>query len=1600
MAISSIVSLLQCRAAECPEKSAYTFLADGQETDRLTFAELEWCSRAVAAHLQERKLFGERAVLLYPPGIDYISAFYGCIASGVVAVPAYPPRMNRNLDRIESIIEDAQPAAILTTSAVWAQLKSKFSESPLLAGPKWILTDQISLDEAANWADPNVGPDTLAFLQYTSASTSKPKGVMVSHGNVLHNEAMLSTAVRHHQDTVIVSWLPMFHDMGLISTVLGGLYNAVSSYLLSPVEFLKRPNCWLEAISRYRGTFSGGPDFAYQLCLERIQAEEREGLDLSSWETAFSGSEPIRAATVERFIAEFEPQGLRRDALYAGYGLAEYTLFATGCFYTGAKEFSRRSLESHRPAPLQRGTGTALVNCGAPIDGAKVAIVDPDSGQPCEHGEIGEIWLAGGSVAQGYWNQPELTKTVFHARLPNGDGPYLRTGDLGFLCDGGVYITGRLKDLIIIRGRNLIPQDIEQTVEACDPSLRPAHVAAVSVEAGGAERLVIVAEVRREARRNLTSEELVQAIRTAVLRNYEVDVSAIVLLRPGALPKTSSGKTQRAKVRQGFLAKELVSLSEWRDERAFSTEETPSTRSGGWGQGRVESWLVEKVAAHAGIAPERIDRTRPALSYGLDSVVTASLVSEMEKLLGIRLDLESLFDGEPGIRDLAARVLGSRDQAATSTTSRSAHASTVKAPVPSHDAGGVVSPQAATSWMSEIPSGSSRTRLPGKERQVHLREHPFRAHVNPELGRALSQIGMDKTFVRGEGCWLWDEDGRRYLDFLAQYGALPFGFNPAKVWEAFERVRVSGEPSFVQPSFLGAASELAERLIAAAPPGMTYVTFANSGAETIEAAIKLCRSTTGRQSILSAGNGFHGKTLGALSATHKKKYQKPFGAPFAGFDSVPYGDLDALQAALKTRRYAGFLIEPLQGEGGIVEAPAGYLRQARKLCREAGTLFVADEIQTGLGRTGAMFVCRELGITPDILTVAKALGGGLVPVGACLSTAGAYNSEFGLNHTSTFAGNTLACRAGLATLDLLEENSGALLAQVSANGARLKQSLLEMKAKYPGVIAEVRGRGYFLGVRFGLHRYSVEEGILGFLGEQELFTALIVSHLLHAEAVRVGYTLNQGGVLRIEPPLTAGWHECECFLSALERVVQRVEERDLAGLTSQVTGYHAPRSSATPMRRPLPDPGARVRQLRHAPREEDARFAFLVHPLAWSDYGTVEPLLAGLSDVHHARLSDALADNFDPFVIGETRIEAKNGRSAYGEFILVPRRAKELADLPRSQAVAEIGDAVRVAQQRGAKIVGLGAFTSVVTQGGLLLKGQGLPALTTGNSFTAAAALQTIERAAGQRGVSLASATVAIIGAGGAVGQALSILLSRKAGRLILVGNPAHPAQSIQRLCQVAGRMVAHSGQMRALGTDGSVADWILTHLGSTHHGQRTGPAHDGERLLQMNGPVSASVEAATAVRNADVVVCCTSSTEPLIRAEWLRPSAIVCDVSRPGNVGAEIRLIRPDVLALEGAVVKLPGEAHLSFNCLLPWGHVFACMAETMIAALERRYENASLGFDLQIDHVLELVQLADRAGFEVVLEEKRVRSESGPALPIPPAAQPPSVQQRAIGA
>ncbi|MCP4658823.1 MAG: fatty acyl-AMP ligase, partial [bacterium] len=572
----ALVALLRRRAREHGSRLAYTFLVNGErEGAKLTYGELDRRARAIAGRLQGRELEGERALLLFPPGLEYIAAFLGCLYAGVIAVPAYPPRSKRTLPRLQAILADARPRVILTATAIRPALERLFSLSPEWRETPYLATDTVPDTAADAWRDPGVDAETLAFLQYTSGSTSTPKGVMLDHGNLLSNQRMIHQAFETSEGSIIVSWLPLYHDMGLIGGVLHPLYLGTSSILMAPHDFLRRPFRWLETVSRYRATVSGAPSFAYDLCVHKVTPEERATLDLSSWQVAFNGAEPVHAETLDRFAEAFHPAGFRRRAFFPCYGLAEATLLVSGGKsaaepYVQAVEVA--ALEQHRVVPQEevpgdRPAGEAdtrrLVSCGQFPEGLELRIVDPASCEECPAGRVGEIWVAGSGVAQGYWNRPGESGETFGAHLAGAAGdPYLRTGDLGFLHRGELFITARLKDLIIIRGRNLSPQDIEKTAEASCPGLRPGCGAAFSVEVGGEEQLVVVQEL--DQRRGPEPDEAVAAVRRAVGEEHEVQVEAVVLIKPNTIPKTTSGKIQRRACRKLFLAEKLEVLGEWR----------------------------------------------------------------------------------------------------------------------------------------------------------------------------------------------------------------------------------------------------------------------------------------------------------------------------------------------------------------------------------------------------------------------------------------------------------------------------------------------------------------------------------------------------------------------------------------------------------------------------------------------------------------------------------------------------------------------------------------------------------------------------------------------------------------------------------------------------------------------------------------------------------------------------------------------------------------------------------------------------------------------------------------------------------------------------
>jgi acyl-CoA synthetase (AMP-forming)/AMP-acid ligase II len=575
--LSTIVDILRDRATNQPTQVGYTFLADGEnESGRLTYATLDKQARAIAARLQAICVKGDRVLVVYPyqAGLEFIAAFFGCLYAGVVAVTDNPPRHQKAIAQLQKRLISSQATVGLTTKAILDSVKEQFQQNPDTVGKlgeiTWIASDEVEEDIAAAWVKPKLDRDMVAFLQHTSGSTGMPKGVMVTHGNILHNSEIVYQAFGHRDDSQGVIWLPLYHDMGLIGGVVQPLYGGFPVALMSPIIAAQKPFQWLQAVSRYKATTSGGPNFAYDLLAQLATPEQIKAIDLSHWEVAFSGAEPIRAETLERFAKTFAPCGFRKEAFYPCYGMAETTLIITGgekkapaiVQYVDGVELEKNRVVLVEPSDEK---ARAIVGCGHPWLGDKIAIADPDTLKPCSDRQVGEIWVAGAGVGKGYWNLPEETKNNFQAYLADSQEAFLRTGDLGYLDNGELFITGRLKDLMIFMGLNKYPHQIEETVQKSHPALRANNGAAFSVELEGEERLIIAHEVERNSLRRLPVEEVVEAIRQAVAQEHYVDVYAVCLLKTSSIPKTSSGKIQRRVCRTKFLENSLDILGEWKN---------------------------------------------------------------------------------------------------------------------------------------------------------------------------------------------------------------------------------------------------------------------------------------------------------------------------------------------------------------------------------------------------------------------------------------------------------------------------------------------------------------------------------------------------------------------------------------------------------------------------------------------------------------------------------------------------------------------------------------------------------------------------------------------------------------------------------------------------------------------------------------------------------------------------------------------------------------------------------------------------------------------------------------------------------------------------
>ncbi|MCI0492199.1 MAG: AMP-binding protein [Planctomycetes bacterium] len=705
----TMIDVLVSQAAEQPDGIAYAFVDDRDGTTEITFSELDRRARAIAARLQLELKPGDRALLVYPAGLDFIAAFFGCLYAGIVAVPATYPKPKRPLPRLNRIAADCDAHVALSTSQTLATLDPNLLSADA-ATSLWIATDQLHDALTDHWERPNDHEHDLAFLQYTSGSTSDPKGVMVSHANLLNNLECIRQSFgigEMEEDRVSstgVFWLPAYHDMGLIGGVLMPLYMGGRSILMSPTAFLQRPMRWLQTIHKYHATVSGAPNFAYEYCVRRTTPDERATLDLSHWRLAFCGAEPIRVETLHHFAEAFRVAGFHSKAFYPCYGLAEVTLLAAGPDFRDEPTVlavNRPALAEHRVVPTCGEPAEMvhrLVGCGQAMPDHRLVIVSPETGLECPEGEVGEILVQGPSVTQGYWNRPEETESDFGARVEGHEGRFLRTGDLGFFREGELFVTGRVKDVIIIRGRNHYPQDIEQSAEEAHPAVLPG--AAFALVHGDDERLGVVHQIDRQYRGS-DHQQIVQAIRRAIVEQHELDPCAIVLIRQTSLPITSSGKVQRNLCRDQYLAGELKVVHSWTNPAYGRTEvaeaEMPSSTNGrvdvqlhgegvAWRRNgesatkaapdapvasgasiphpskthrkrrstspvggvaasvaldrtaeQIETWLLGWLVARLGLDVAEMSRDRPFAELGVDSLAAVELSAELEREFGVPL---------------------------------------------------------------------------------------------------------------------------------------------------------------------------------------------------------------------------------------------------------------------------------------------------------------------------------------------------------------------------------------------------------------------------------------------------------------------------------------------------------------------------------------------------------------------------------------------------------------------------------------------------------------------------------------------------------------------------------------------------------------------------------------------------------------------------------------------------------------------------------------------------------------------------------------------------------------------------------------------------
>lgn len=666
--MNTILNRLTKRSIDTPSEPLYFFLGKNAEvTASLSYKQTFDKAMQVAAILANKRLNGERCILMYQPGLDVIPAFFGCLYAKVIAVPAFPLRKNSSSKRIRSIIANAEAKVVCTTRKVYDSLFALFTDDAVLQSLTWICTDELNDNEDKEiiFEPLEYSINDLAYLQYTSGSTGNPKGVMVTHQNIISNLKAIDESCLHAPGSKIVSWMPVFHDMGLIYGVLQPIFSSCVAYLMSPVLFMQNPFEWLNAISVYKGNYSTGPNFAYDLCVEQISDEQKKELDLSSWMAAGCAAEPVRSQTLKKFAQSFSSAGFSTTAFSPCYGLAEATLKVTGLLTSKKVNFftiDAKQLQLNKIEPVNNSNDAVeLVGCGGPASDTIIRIIDHTTGIECDKNTIGEIWVSSPSVAAGFWNNPEATAAVFNAQITgeNGDRRFLRTGDLGFVHNEELYATGRLKELIIIRGTNHYPQDIEHSIQQSHPILKRASGAAFEVTINGMEELVAVFEVNNSGFIDIDLKSVVIAAKEAVFQHHDISLYDVLFIRNGTLAKTSSGKTERVTCSELYLENkfEHILYASEKYERHFTSERTtilaPEMPISIETQIEIEQWLILNLAAVLDVQDAEIEDDEPFAAYGLDSSVAADLTGKINEQFDVEIQ-PTVFWEYSTVKDLSA----------------------------------------------------------------------------------------------------------------------------------------------------------------------------------------------------------------------------------------------------------------------------------------------------------------------------------------------------------------------------------------------------------------------------------------------------------------------------------------------------------------------------------------------------------------------------------------------------------------------------------------------------------------------------------------------------------------------------------------------------------------------------------------------------------------------------------------------------------------------------------------------------------------------------------------------------------------------------------